>query len=60
MTRAEVERILRENLSVPLPPEDVDDLMERLEYLWEQGERLRELPLLQVEPPLLPSLEETA
>ena len=58
MNRAEIERVLAESLSTPMPPEDVDRLAEGVRWLREQARMLRALPLDEVEPTWPPSVEE--
>lgn len=58
MNRAEIERVLAESVSTPIPPEDVDRLAEGVRMLREQTGILRALPLDEVEPTWPPSAEE--
>ena len=57
--RAEVERVLEESLSAPLPPEDVDRLVEGVRMLRAQTALLRALALEELEPAWPPSAEES-
>ena len=59
MNRAEIERVLEDNLSVRLPAEEVDKLVERIRQQEEQAALLRALPLQDVEPACPPAVEES-
>lgn len=53
-----IENLLSRSLAGPLTPEELDELAWRLQFQEEQLERMRELPLLEIEPMLLPELED--
>ena len=52
-----IARVLDEALSAPLPADEMDDLLDTLEYQNKLAAQLRRLPLQEVEPLLSPSWE---